>query len=209
MTMATSSNADQAVAAYAEGSAEYKKGSFAEAIKRFKTAVELDPKFHRAWAYLAMAHAAAAEIDQAIDAYRRCLEIEPGYHKACNNLGELYRRRGRLHHAVTVFKMAIEIDAMQAQYHYNLGITYADLEMLPYAEKALAMAQELDRRDIDYATELSQTRLRLGNAEGAAQALEKFLGVVPTHERAVELETRMRSLRRKAEEDRKTASGSP
>jgi tetratricopeptide (TPR) repeat protein len=194
---------------YNRGAEEFKKKNYDESIRRFKMAVDIDPKFYRAWAYLAMAYAAAGKLDEAIEAYRKCIDVEPSYHKAYNNIGELYRRKGLLDYAAMVFKMATEIDATHAHYFYNLGITYFDIGMLPQAEEALAQAHAKEPGDFDYASDLAQVRYNLKKFDAAVQAVMEFLKAAPEHDRAIEMKARLKMLVRRAEEEKKAAATAP
>lgn len=194
-----------AIEAYARGAEAYKREDFAGAIGHFRAAVEADAGFHRGWAFLAMAHAAAGDVDRAIEAYRKCIEIDSTYHKAYNNVGELYRRKGQLDYAAMVFKMATEIDGRPPLYHYNLGLTYADLGLLKQAEESLARAQELDPSDFESANELAQIRFNLRKFAEAVGALRRFVEAAPEHERSPEARARIKLLERKAQDSRETA----
>jgi Tfp pilus assembly protein PilF len=199
-------NRSPALGDYQKGADAYKAGNVEISIAHFKRATEVDPKFYRAWAYLAMAYARAGKIDEAIDTYRKCIDVEPGYHKAYNNIGELYRRKGLLDYAAMVFKMATEIDANQAHYFYNLGITYLEIGMMPQAEEALASAVKLSAADFDFSSELAQAQFYNKHYSEAARTIEDFLGRQPDHERAAELRARLALLKRKVEEEARAAA---
>jgi tetratricopeptide (TPR) repeat protein len=192
---------------YNRGAEEFRQRNYPEAVRHFRAAVEADPRFHRAWAYLGLSLAAADQVDEAIEAYRKCIDIDPQYHKAYNNVGELYRRKGLLDYAAMVFKMATEIDATQAHYFYNLGITYLDIGMQAQAEEALAKAHGMAPGDFEYASDLAQARFNLGRFAEAAAALEAFLQAAPRHEREKEVEARLKMLRRRASEAPKPDAG--
>ncbi len=194
---------------YNRGAEEFKKRNYEESIRRFKVAVEIDPKFYRAWAYLAMAYAAAGKVDEAIEAYRKCIDVEPSYHKAYNNIGELYRRKGLLDYAAMVFKMATEIDPSFPHYYYNLGITYFDIGMLPQAEEALAKAHAMEPGDFEYAQDLAQVRFNMKKYDDAVRALDDFLRAAPQHDRAPEAKARLKMLQRRSDVDRKAADEAP
>ncbi len=191
---------------YNRGAEEFKKKNYDEAIARFKLAVEIDEKFYRAWAFLAMAQAAAGKIDDAIESYRKCIDVEPTYHKAYNNIGELYRRKGLLDYATMVFKMATELDPAHAHYFYNLGITYFDVGMLKQAEEALAKAHDMEPMDFEYSSDLAQVRFNLKKYDLAIATLHEFLNAAPEHDRVSEVGARIKMLQRRAEAEKAVAA---
>ena len=195
----------EAVKRYNEGAEHFKKKEYEAATEAFKAATEIDPQLYRAWAYLGMACAQLGQLDPAIEAYRKCIEIEPTYHKAFNNIGELYRRKGLLDYAAMVFKMATEIDPSQSHYFYNLGITYFEIGMHPQAEEAFASACKLDPNDFEYLTEYSQAQFALKKYREAAETLSKFVAAHPEHERAVEIQARLKLLQRRAAAEQQPA----
>ena len=192
-----------ALADYQRGAEEFRAGHLEPAIESFKKACEVDPRFYRAWAYLAMSLAQSGKVDEAIDAYRKCIDVESNYHKAYNNIGELYRRKGLLDYAAMVFKMATEIDANQAHYFYNLGITYLEIGMMPQAVEALMNAVRLNGEDADFCAELAQAQFYLKRYADAAKTIEDFLAEHSNHVRAQELRARLQMLQRKIEEERR------
>lgn len=192
--------ASPALSSYNIGAAEYRNGNWAGAAEHFRKAVEADPKFHRALAYLGMAYAEMGRIDDAIEAYRKCIDVASDYHKAYNNIGELYRRKGLLDYATMVFKMASELQPDNPLYFYNLGLTYADIGMKPQADAALARAVELDPGNFDAASELAQLRFTAAQYPQALEVMEKFMAAAPDHERAPEIRARMTLLRRRMQE---------
>jgi tetratricopeptide (TPR) repeat protein len=197
------SDKSPALGHYNRGAEEFKKKNYAESVRRFKMATDIDPKFYRAWAYLAMAYSAVGKLDEAIEAYRKCIDIEPTYHKAYNNIGELYRRKGLLDYAAMVFKMATELDANHPHYFYNLGITYFEIGMLPQAEDALAQAHKMEPADFEFASELAQVQFNRKRFDEALKTLSTFVGAAPDHDRVPEIQARLGMLKRRAEEEKK------
>ena len=80
-----------AVEAYNQAVSALQRRDMQEAIETLKRAVELDPKFARAWVTLAQAYAASGDSKQALSSYQNAIKGEPQESALYEGLGFLLR----------------------------------------------------------------------------------------------------------------------
>ncbi len=76
------------------GKADSAKKRFGKALKKFKEATEIDPKYYEAWNMVGFCSRKSGDLKRAFEAYDKCLEIEPEYAPAHEYLGEAYLMTG-------------------------------------------------------------------------------------------------------------------
>lgn len=115
---------DNAALYYNQGVARYEKGDYAEAIKDYTKAIELNPRYADAHYNRGIAYDDKGEYDRAIKDYTKAIELNPGYADAYVNRGIAYGRKGEYDQAISDFNEAIEIDPNVATAYYNRGLAY-------------------------------------------------------------------------------------
>jgi tetratricopeptide (TPR) repeat protein len=70
-----------------DGSIDEQSTFFAEALKCFDKALEIDPKYMYAWVSKGLAFFNKEDYDQALVCYDKALEIDPNYTEAWNSKG--------------------------------------------------------------------------------------------------------------------------
>lgn len=73
-----------------QGWALWQQQRFAEAVKPFEKAVELDPKNANAWNGLGWARFNSGDAEEAIEAFEKCVKLEPKNPAALNGLGQIH-----------------------------------------------------------------------------------------------------------------------
>ncbi len=81
-----------------------------EAIAAFDKAIEIDPKFHKAWNEKGKALNNLGRNTEAIAAFEEALKIDPTFHWAWNGKGIALNNLGRNTEAIPAFDRALEID---------------------------------------------------------------------------------------------------
>lgn len=185
--------------AYSRAVEQYRQGKHAESILLFQRAVQEDPEFFRAYAYMALVYEAMRKPKEAIDCYLKTVLIKPDYHKAYNNLGQLYRSQGEMSDAIESFRNACRLDPANPLYHYNLGLSLLDLRRYEEAREALEVAFGASPGDAEIAGELSSACFAMNDLSRAGEVLEKFMQVNPEHPRCIEFRTRLAALRKRSE----------
>jgi tetratricopeptide (TPR) repeat protein len=69
---------------------------YADALKKFTRATELQPQLHESWNYAGYTQRKLGRFDAALAAYDRALAIKPGYAEAIEYRGQAYLGLGRL-----------------------------------------------------------------------------------------------------------------
>ena len=120
---------DAKVAEYArymdEAIALMKKGEYAEAIPKWKKALQLTSSQWQAHNSLGVALMETGQVDDAISHYEAALALNPEYPEAMNNLGEALAASGRVDEGIAQFEKAVTIDPAYVVAHGNLGMLYA------------------------------------------------------------------------------------
>lgn len=107
------------------GVRESRRGNSEAAIRRFRTAIDLDPKLGEAWHGIGAALAAMGRLNEAFDAYARALKLLPLSPVTHYNLGSVYGRMGNDAAALTEFRETVRLDPFEAAYRSDLGVALA------------------------------------------------------------------------------------
>ena len=73
--------------------------AYAEGLKKFTRATELQPSMYQAWNYVGYTHRKLGEFDDALQAYDRALRLKPDYAEAIEYRGHAYLGLNRLSEA--------------------------------------------------------------------------------------------------------------
>jgi type IV pilus assembly protein PilF len=99
-----------------------------EALKAYKRALELDPRFSEVHTNLGNVHLSAGRYDEAIKHYELALSdmlyVTPWF--AQGNLGWAHYKAGRTDEGIKAIRRAIDLNAGFCQGHRNLGIIYEE-----------------------------------------------------------------------------------
>jgi cytochrome c-type biogenesis protein CcmH/NrfG/mono/diheme cytochrome c family protein len=175
-------------------------GTPAEAIRHFRTALELKPDVAAAHFNLATALSIAGSLDEAVEHYRRALQLDPNHAGAHNNLGSVLVSTGRRAEALAHFRDAVRLDSSNAQAHRNLawelaadGGREAVVEAIRAGERAVVLT---GRRDPHMLEALAAAQAAAGAFDQAIKTLDAALRLGVTEPLATELRRRQESYRR-------------
>jgi tetratricopeptide (TPR) repeat protein len=106
-----------AESALQEGDAFYLKGNWDTAILAYKRAIELNPSYSKAYAYLGTAYMRKAQVDEAITALKKSVELDPKAVQAYRLLGnalelkfDLTKQEEILDEAIFNYLKALDLD---------------------------------------------------------------------------------------------------
>jgi len=102
---------------------------FAEAVKSFKKAAELDPRRARLWAEVGDAEQQAGDNDGAVRDFQKALAMDPNLAGVWSKLGVAYKDmdcKGCRPKALDALKRATHVDPTDAVAHHELGFMYKD-----------------------------------------------------------------------------------
>jgi tetratricopeptide (TPR) repeat protein len=102
------------------------KGDVEGAIRRYRSALRIDPNYALAHYNLGAALKARGKVEEAIACFRRAIALDPKLAMAHNNLGIALSGKGQVDEAIACFRKAIEIDPKYANAHNGLGVALHD-----------------------------------------------------------------------------------
>ena len=165
---------------------QYTPEDMERAIERFRQAVERDPDFALAHAWLGAAHAVSVfnyradpgRFTEAERSARRAIELQPDLGDGHRALGTTLAVSGRYDEAIPALERAIELNPHDFPAIGNLGLLYA---LLGDWDRAIELVLISIRRDptrsyIDHAN-LAGYSLRLGLFDQAREAIEQSLAL--------------------------------
>lgn len=122
----------QAQRTYQDGLDRYKASDYAGAVPSFQRALQLQPNFDDAEAYLAWSYYHVGEYTQATRHFRQVIARQPEWEGLYNGLGWSRYRVGRYNLAVEAFQKALELDPRYRD--AAVGLAYSLFELGQYAE---------------------------------------------------------------------------
>ena len=123
------SSAQDAAFYFQQGQALFDKGNYAEAIKAYTNAIELNPNHGEAYRRRGVCKATLKSYEAAIPDYTKAIEINPKNSKAYNGRGTA-KHRGLKDYAgaMSDFNKAIELDPAYSSAYYSRGILKIDMK---------------------------------------------------------------------------------
>ncbi|MFC1577135.1 tetratricopeptide repeat protein, partial [Candidatus Omnitrophota bacterium] len=92
----------------------YKQGNYKKALRLFKKAVELNPRYSKAYNNLANTYFSMGDTEKAIGAYKKAIEIKPDYASVHSNLALVYYSQGKYRlaaeHVNTALRLGFRVD---------------------------------------------------------------------------------------------------
>ncbi len=123
-------------------------GRLAEAIREYRTVIEITPDHETAYFNLGLLYYRSGQLEEAIRTFQEVLRLNPTDLPTHINLGAAYRdRRGDLlHKEIEVLEAAVNLRPDYPEAHYHLGISYRatgdrNSDCRPWYEKARAEFQ--------------------------------------------------------------------
>ena len=128
-----------------------KQRNTSEAIREYRRAIELRPRYPEAFNNLGLAYQWSGDTLAAERAYKDAIAIDSKFTKAYSNLGTLCLRRGRDREGLTWLQQAVRTDSNDAIACSNLGHAYRRVNDVNGALKSYLRALTVDpSRAIDH-----------------------------------------------------------
>lgn len=166
------------------GRAYYDRGRLDEAIKEYRSALNLKPEDALGHNNLGLAYYDKGLTDDAIEEFLLALSLDPGIEMAHINLGNAFVRKGRFEKAVMEYREAIRTQPDHAGGYMNLGNVFYILGHTEDAIEKYRAALRLDPGIIDARFNLGIAYKKKGLEKDAIREFEKVLEVDPGHQRA-------------------------
>jgi protein O-mannosyl-transferase len=122
-------------------------GNLDDAIKQYRSAIDIKPDYVEAYFNLGNALTKKGDVDDAIYNYRKALQIDPDFFKSYYNIAKILYGEGKIAEAIDNFQRALTINKETPQTLFNLSWIYATSENKSYrnGKKAVKLAEKLCR----------------------------------------------------------------
>lgn len=132
-----------------QGNALYDQGKYAEAVKRYESAVSLAPNWYEPHYELGQTFYQMKQPDDAQREFALALEREPNCWLCHQGLGNMADDLGNREAAMTHYQKAVSLAPDRGQPRYNLAITYVRLKRI---DDAITSLKECEKVEPDYAS---------------------------------------------------------
>jgi tetratricopeptide (TPR) repeat protein len=167
----------EASAAYDEAREEFKKNDLAGEISSLKRAVELDPKFTRAWSWLGEVYKFRLQTDLALQAYRKAIEADPQQPVNYKALGTTLLVLGRFEDAIPVWQELIKVGPEDASGPSGLGAALLALKRYQEAVSTLEAAVKVNPQEAGIQRQLASAYIHAGDDVKALAAYQAALNL--------------------------------
>lgn len=169
----------QAMQTFASGVAHHQAGEFANAIARYKAALDLQPDHADAASNLGIAQQSLGLSNEAEASCRRAIALKPAHVGAHFNLGSILQSLGRPADAAASFTRTLELQPGYAQAYGGLGNALRALGRLPEAEAAYRRAVELAPDDVGAHVDLGDALRATGQLAAAEASYRRADALAP------------------------------
>jgi len=174
-----SKNAD-AVRAYDDAREKFNRSDIIGEIVSLKRAVDLDPKFTRAWLWLGDLYKFNRQSDDAIQAYRKAISIDPLQAVSYKALGYSLLAMQKPEDAIAVWRQFMHALPDETAGPAGLGLSFFRLRRYAEAQTALEAAAKLSPDSSEVQMLLGNACLRAANREKAIAAYQKAIELAPS-----------------------------
>jgi len=157
------------------GLSYFYRNKFPEALAQANLALQLNPKYERAYNVRGGSYFGLARYDRAVADYNRALEIDPRYAGAYYNRGCVYLKTRKYERAIVDFDRALKIKPKYAGAFHNRGIAHFQQGEYLWALADFNRALEINPRLPEAHLNQALTLEELGKEKEAVAAYKKFL----------------------------------
>lgn len=157
----------QAARAYDEAREQFQKQNALQEIASLKRAVEIDPKFTRAWLWLGEIYKFTGQADSALEAYHKAIAIAPQEPVSYKALGLTLMGMRRFEEAIPVWQSLIKIVPDDSDGPANLATCLSRLKRYEEAVSALESAVKNNPDRAGLQLQLGSAYLESGSDEKA------------------------------------------
>jgi tetratricopeptide (TPR) repeat protein/transglutaminase-like putative cysteine protease len=160
---------------YKDAQDQYQRNDTQAEIASVRQAVEVDPKFVRAWLWLGEIYRATRQNDLALEAYRKAVEIDPDQVVSYKALGFMLSNLGKTEEALPVWQQLIKVAPEKVDGYANLGIALVYLKRYREAVSSLESAVKLSPDWAPLQLTLGNAYLNTGDMDKSRSAFETAL----------------------------------
>jgi len=173
------SDSPEASRAYDEARSGFQRLDIKGGIASLERAVEVDPKFVRAWLMLGELYTFSLQIDQSLEAYRKAVAINPRLNIVYKMRGYMLLGTQQFEEAVPIWEEYIKIVPNDSDGPANLATAFEGLERYEESVSALESAIKLNPHPADLYARLGSAYLKAGNDDKALAAYRRALELDP------------------------------
>ena len=155
------------------GAEHLRKDAPLEALRYFRKAIAVDPKFAPAWSNLGALYSDEGHYNYAEAAYVRALRVDPHELVAMSNLGQLYKFKGESDLAEWYNQKSDRHRMRNPYYRYDLAENAFVAEDYETAIKHLKYSLRKEKNEDTFYFLLGLSYLQVGNEAAARKSLEK------------------------------------
>ncbi len=131
------------------GNRELDNGNIDNAVRAFKTAINLNPRDPKPYSNLGMAYELKREYQKARKAYEKALEINPKNLSTINNLAGLSLLDGNSGEAMALYDASIASDPLYVEPYLNLARFFLESRDLDSAEVYLRRVLDIEPENVE------------------------------------------------------------
>lgn len=169
----------EAARAYDDAREKYQKQDTQGEVASLRHAVEVDPKFTRAWLWMGEIYKYLGQKDQALQAYRKAIEGVPEEAVSYKVLGFSLIEFGKFQEAVPVWQELIKLAPDDISGLQGLARSMMGLKHYAEAASALEAAVKLSPEDVRLHLKLGSAYLLSGDEDRAIAAYQKAISLDP------------------------------
>jgi len=169
----------EAARAYDEAQSDFQKQDVEGGIASLERAVEIDPKFVRAWLLLGELYKFSLQTDESLEAYRKAVAIDPRLNIVYKMQGYMLLGSKQFEEAVPIWEEYIKVVPNDGDGPANLATAFEGQERYEEAASALESAIKLNPHPANLYTRLGSAYLKAGNDDKALAAYRKTLELDP------------------------------
>ncbi|KAK2743033.1 anaphase-promoting complex subunit cdc27 [Myotisia sp. PD_48] len=155
------------------------QGDHDQALKCFKRATQIDPKFAYAYTLQGHEHVSNEEHDKALDAYRHAIGADCRHYNAWYGLGRVYERMGNFKFAEQHFRTASNINPTNVLLMCCIGLVLERMGNQKAALDQYARASSMAPQSILARIRKARTLLKLNEVKLAHAELQVLKDVAP------------------------------
>jgi tetratricopeptide (TPR) repeat protein len=158
-----------------KGLAYFYQDRFKEALAEANLALQINPRYKRAYNTRGGVYLGLGQTDQALADYNLALKIDPEYSGAYYNRGCVFLRTRQYGRAIADFGRALEITPQYASAAYNRGVAHLFKGEFLWALADFNRALKINPRLAEAHLNRGLVLEELGNEKEAVEAYKKFL----------------------------------
>src|SRR5882762_4844863 len=165
----------EASRAYDEARDEFQKKNILQEIASLRHAIEIDPKFARAWLWLGEIYKFSGQADLALQAYQKAVEVAPQEPVSYKALGFTLMGMRKFDEAILVWQNLSKIAPDDSDGAANLATCLSRLKRYREATSALESAVKINPERARLELQLGSAYLQSGSDEKALAAFQRAI----------------------------------